>query len=231
MAAGAVPVASALPERLREATRELHTATERSGAMAALLAGRLPRAGYCAMLRNLHALYAALEAALAAHAAEPALVTLAAGPLQRAPVLAEDLVVMHGPGWAETLPLAAAMQAYVARLQALQAAPAAEAAPGLVAHAYVRYLGDLHGGQVLQRLVARLYALPAGDSAAGSPGTSFYDFGDTPQVLLLRQQLRRALGSLPFDAAQQDATVAEALWAFTQHRVLFEELAAAPAAV
>jgi heme oxygenase len=227
MAAGAVPVASALPERLREATRELHTATERSGAMAALLAGRLPRAGYCAMLRNLHALYAALEAALAAHAAEPALVTLAAGPLQRAPVLAEDLVVMHGPAWAEALSLAAAMQAYVARLQALQAAPAAEAAPSLVAHAYVRYLGDLHGGQVLQRLVARLYALPAGDSA---PGTRFYDFGDTPQVLLLRQQLRRALGSLPFDAVQQDATVEEALWAFTQHRVLFEELAAAPAA-
>jgi heme oxygenase len=91
----------------------------------------------------------------------------------------------------------------------------------------VRYLGDLHGGQVLQRLVARLYALPAGDSA---PGTRFYDFGDTPQVLLLRQQLRRALGSLPFDAVQQDATVEEALWAFTQHRVLFEELAAAPAA-
>jgi heme oxygenase len=227
MAAGAVPVASALPERLREATRELHTATERSGAMAALLAGRLPRAGYCAMLRNLHALYAALEAALAAHAAEPALVTLAAGPLQRAPALAEDLAVLHGPAWAEALSLAAAMQAYVARLQALQAAPAAEAAPSLVAHAYVRYLGDLHGGQVLQRLVARLYALPAGDSA---PGTRFYDFGDTPQVLLLRQQLRRALGSLPFDAVQQDATVEEALWAFTQHRVLFEELAAAPAA-
>jgi heme oxygenase len=227
MAAGAVPVASALPERLREATRELHTATERSGAMAALLAGRLPRAGYCALLRNLHALYAALETALATHAAEPALVTLATGPLQRAPALAEDLATLHGPGWAEALPLAPALQTYLARLQALQAAPAVQAAPGLVAHAYVRYLGDLHGGQVLQRLVARLYALPAGDSA---PGTRFYDFGDTPQVLLLRQQLRRALGSLPFDAAQQDAPVEEALWAFTQHRVLFEELAAAPAA-
>jgi len=227
MAAGAVPVASALPERLREATRELHTATERSGAMAALLAGRLPRAGYCALLRNLHALYDALETALATHAAEPALVTLAAGPLQRAPALAEDLAALHGPAWAEALPLAATLQTYVQRLEALQAAPAAEAAPSLVAHTYVRYLGDLHGGQVLQRLVSRLYALPAGDSA---PGTRFYDFGDTPQVLLQRQQLRRALGSLPFDAAQQDAVVAEALWAFTQHQRLFEELAAAPPA-
>ncbi|KPF49626.1 hypothetical protein IP87_15435 [beta proteobacterium AAP121] len=227
MATGAVPVASALPERLREATRELHTATERSGAMAALLAGRLPRAGYCALLRNLHALYAALETALVAHAAEPALLTLGADALQRAPALAEDLATLHGPGWAEALPLAPALQAYVVRLQALQAMSAVEAAPSLVAHAYVRYLGDLHGGQVLQRLVARLYALPAGDSA---PGTRFYDFGDTPQVLLRRQQIRRALGSLPFDTAQQDATVAEALWAFTQHRCLFEELAAAPAA-
>ncbi len=226
-AGAALPSASGLPERLRDSTRELHTATERSGAMAALLAGRLPRAGYCTLLRNLHAIYTALEAALRTHAAAPALVTLAAGPLQRAPALADDLAALHGPGWAETLPLAAATQAYVARLHALQAGPAERAAPGLVAHAYVRYLGDLHGGQVLQRLVARLYALPAGDTA---PGTRFYDFGDTPQVLLQRQQLRRALGSLPLDAAQQDAAVAEAMWAFTQHQHLFEELATLPAA-
>lgn len=182
--------------------------------MAALLAGRLPRSGYLAMLRNLQAVYTALEAALQAQAGAPAAAALQAGPLARAAVLADDLATLHGPAWAQELPLADAAAVYAARLRTL-------AVPGLVAHAYVRYLGDLHGGQVLQRLVARHYGLP---DAAGAPGTRFYDFGATPQVLALRQQLRGALGSLPLQPAEQDAVVAEACWAFEQHQRLFVEL-------
>lgn len=212
---------AALPERLRLETRALHAATERTGAMAALLAGRLPRAGYLAMLRNLHAIYAALEAALQCHADAEGVAALQAGDLARAAVLADDLATLHGPSWAEELVLTEAAAAYVARLQALQISMAPAAAPALVAHAYVRYLGDLHGGQVLQRLVGRQYGLSDED---GAPGTRFYDFGATPQVLLLRQQLRAALGSLPFDGSEQDAVVAEACWAFEQHQRLFTEL-------
>lgn len=211
----------ALPERLRLETRSLHAATERTGAMAALLAGRLPRAGYVAMLCNLQAIYAALESALQVHEGSPAVAALQAGPLHRAGPLADDLAALHGPAWADEVPLAEAAAFYVARLQALKTAAASTAAPVLVAHAYVRYLGDLHGGQVLQRLVGRQYGL---SDEAGAPGTRFYDFGPTPQVLALRQQLRAALGSLPFDEAEQDAVVAEACWAFEQHQRLFTEL-------
>jgi heme oxygenase (biliverdin-producing, ferredoxin) len=206
-----------LPERLRHETRELHAATERSGAMAALLAGRLPRAGYHAMLRNLHALYAALEAALHAPQAHPALALLPVHHLARSAALAEDLSSLHGPDWAAELPLLDAARDYAQRLRALAAAQSALP----VAHAYVRFLGDLHGGQVLRRLVARHFGL------SGEAGTRFYDFGAEAQVLAQRQALRQALGGLPLDAGQQDAVVAEARWAFVQHQRLFEELAAA----
>lgn len=210
----APPASAGLPERLRLETRDLHTATERAGAMAALLAGRLPRAGYCALLRNLHALYVALEAALARRRHDAAVAPLQAGALHRAAALAADLHHLHGPRWADELPVQPATAAYVARLQAL----AASASPALVAHAYVRYLGDLHGGQVLKRLVARHYALP------GEAGTAFYDFGSEPEVLALRQRLRTALAGLPLTRAEQDDVVAEARWAFEQHQRLFEEL-------
>jgi heme oxygenase (biliverdin-producing, ferredoxin) len=204
-----------LPERLRLGTRELHAATERSGAMALLLAGRLPLPAYCGLLRNLHALYTALEAALEQRRDDPAVAPLKSGPLRRAAALAADLQALHGAGWAAVLPLQPAADAYVARLRALADA----ASPALVAHAYVRYLGDLHGGQVLKRLVMRHYALTA------DAGTSFYDFGPEPDVRALRQGLRNALGRLPLTAAEQESVVAEARWAFFQHQRLFEELA------
>ncbi len=216
-----VTTSPALPERLRLETRALHAATERTGAMAALLAGRLPRAGYVAMLRNLQPIYAALEAALQVHEGSTAVAALQAGGLHRAGPLADDLAVLHGAAWAEEVPLAESAASYVTRLQAQSTRAASAAAPVLVAHAYVRYLGDLHGGQVLQRLVGRHYGL---SDEAGAPGTRFYDFGPTPHVLALRQQLRAALGSLPFDEADQDAVVAEACWAFGQHQRLFTEL-------
>ena len=210
----ALPASAGLPERLRLETRDLHAATERAGAMAALLAGRLPQPGYCTMLRNLHALYSALEAALEQRRHDPAVAPLQAGALHRAAALAADLRCLHGPRWADELPLQPATTAYVARLQAL----AASASAALVAHAYVRYLGDLHGGQVLKRLVTRHYAL------TGDAGTRFYDFGPEPEVLALRQRLRAALGGLPLASATQDEVVAEARWAFEQHQRLFEEL-------
>ena len=208
-----------LPERLRLETRDLHAATERTGAMAALLGGRLQRPAYCAMLRNLHALYAALEAALRERQHDAAIAPMPALALQREPALTSDLSVLHGPAWAIELPLQPAMVSYVQRLQTL----AQTASPVLVAHAYVRYLGDLHGGQILKRLVAR--GLGLYEDADGSlAGTQFYEFGDDGQVRALRRQLRQALAVLPVSAAEQDLIVAEARWAFAQHQRLFEEL-------
>lgn len=203
---------TALPLRLRDATRELHAAAERSPLMRALIAGRLARADYVALLRNLHLLYDALEAGLAAAAAHPVVATLDAAPLARRAALAQDLDTL-APGW-RAQPCAPAATAYAERLRA---APP----PVLAAHAYVRYLGDLHGGQLLARQVARALGTDA--------ALAFYDFGPESRVLALRAQLRSALGRLPLGAHEADTLVAEACWGFEQHRRLFDELAPAPA--
>ncbi|MFO1271952.1 MAG: biliverdin-producing heme oxygenase [Rubrivivax sp.] len=198
-----------LASRLRSATRELHAEVERTGVMADLLAGRLSRAGFAGLLRNLHALYAALEPALEGFGPLPV------PPLQRTARLAEDLAVLHGPDWRIELPVAKATDDYVARLHAL----AARQAPELAAHAYVRYLGDLHGGQVLARLVAKRYGLQ------GDAGIRFYDFGDEARVQRLREDLRGALVAMQPGEAAAEAIVEEACWAFRQHARLFRELA------
>ena len=97
---------------------------------------------------------------------------------------------------------------------------AAQQPGALAAHAYVRYLGDLAGGQALRRVVQQAYGL------ADATGTRFFGCGPPAQVLALRLAFRHGLDALPLDAAGAAALVAEAQWSFGQHVRLFEELAA-----
>lgn len=63
----------------------------------------------------------------------------------------------------------APLAAYVQRIEDLSDSP--DPAP-LLAHAYVRYLGDLSGGQTIRHILAKAYDL---DEAAGT-GVAFYAF-------------------------------------------------------
>ncbi len=181
--------------------------------MADLLRGRLVLSRYGALLRNLHALYAALEAALDAHRSDAMIGAVQAPALLREAALAQDLDTLHGPAWREEIAVVPATAAYVQRLQALAAA----ASPRLVAHAYARYLGDLHGGQLLKRRVAAQLGL--GDAA-----THFYEFGEASQVQALIGGFRASLCAMQPAPAVVDAIVDEACWSFEQHQRLFEQL-------
>jgi heme oxygenase len=213
MMAGVKATPSGLHARLKSETRALHAQAERAGVMGELLGRRIGRAAYCAMLRNLHAIYEALETALDALPAKAPVRTLWRDALRRTPRLAADLEALHGRDWRRELPLASATRGYVERLRALGGASA------LAAHAYVRYLGDLNGGRVLAPLVREQLDL------AGGTGAAFYEFSGDPAAL--REDFGAALAALPVAPADEDAIVAEARWAFEAHRRLFEELAAA----
>jgi heme oxygenase len=178
--------------------------------MRRLLAGRVGVAEYTRLLGSLHAIYAALERALddervRAVAPMPA--------LKRTDALARDLADF-GAGGAGVVPdpLAVDYASHIARL--------ARDDPALVcAHAYVRYLGDLSGGQVLRGIVRRALALPDGR------GVSFYALGDKAAVERTKAAIRAALDALP--AHRHDDLVAEARGAFARHVALFEALEAA----
>lgn len=205
-----------LAQRLRLETRDLHTQAERSGAMMALLRGQLGRPGYTRLLRNLHALYAALEPALQVHAAHPLLSPFHDPALARLPALEADLDFLGGPGW-RAWPAQEAATEYALRLQAL-----GQHDPGLLlAHAYVRYLGDLSGGQLLIERVRNTFQLP------GDDGTRFYRFADASA---LAQRFRTALAALALPTAQADRLVAEAQLAFGLHIRLFQQLGTADTA-
>jgi heme oxygenase len=206
-----------LAERLKAETRALHTSAERSRFMGLLLRGQMERPAYCEMLRNLHAIYAALEPALVRHAQHPVIAPVFEPALARTDALAADLLALHGPDWTDAFELQPAAARYARRLHEIDATQPAM----LLAHAYVRYLGDLSGGQMLRRVVAEGMHLPA------HTGTAFYDFGEPHETQALTQAFRAGLDKVIFDATSADALVAEAVLAFQWHRALFDELAQA----
>ncbi len=216
MSGGAAPPAAhdGLAARLRRATRALHTEVERSAPMQQLLRSRMQRADYCRLLRSLHVVYTALEEGLARQAAHPVLAALPLSGLARAGALAEDLGLLHGPGWAQALPPVPEALAYAAHLRRL-----ADDAPGrLAAHAYVRYLGDLNGGQALARIVGRSLGLAPGQ------GVAFYDFGGLAVMQPAIAAFHRGLDACALDEATAQAIVDEAVAGFERHRRLFDEL-------
>jgi heme oxygenase len=202
-----------LGERLKADTKTLHTAVERSGIMARLLRGEIQAGAYCILLRNLYEIYAELEAALDAHAQHPGLAPIRLPQLARKAALEHDLSTLHGGDWA-ALTLHTTTDEYLQRLKSV----AAESPQLLAAHAYVRYLGDLSGGQILRRIVAQALNLQPGH------GTRFYEFAE-PGASALAERFRAGLAAIPAGHEEIDALVGEARLGFSLHARLFEQMA------
>lgn len=210
---GDVAPSDGLAARLAAQTRAMHREAESAGVMRELLAGRVTRDRYVALLANLQSLYVALESALARHAAHPAIAPIRLPGLARADALGRDLAVLS-PRRVAPAPVAATRM-YVARIDELDATWPA----GLVAHAYVRYLGDLSGGRIVGERVRQALALDGGS------GLAFYDFGAGFDVAGAKARFRAALDALPLAAKDVEAVVAEAVEAFRRHVAMFESLA------
>jgi heme oxygenase len=185
-------------------TKTLHVEAERTGIIRDLLRGETSLEGYILLLRNLLPAYRAMEQGLERHRGSQALGALANLGLARAPAIEADLVALCGEGWERDIQLLSAGEIYARRI--------AKAAEGdgmrLIAHAYTRYLGDLSGGQILQRLLTRSLNLkPA--------ALTFYDFPQCSDLAVLKTDLRNALDAAGALAPDPQAVVEEGAIAFS----------------
>jgi heme oxygenase len=86
----------------------------------------------------------------------------------------------------------------------------------------VRYLGDVHGGQILSRIVRKAIALE------GHDGTRFYDFGVVGDLPAFITGYRARIDAIPVDATERLRIAGEALDGFRRHIELFEQLDQVP---
>jgi heme oxygenase (biliverdin-producing, ferredoxin) len=202
---------------LRQETHTLHRQVESGAFMMAMLRGQLEKPAYVLFLRNLEPIYQALEQGLIRHANAPGVSPILMQPLFRLPSLHRDLAFLHGASWRSALPQLTACSVYVDHLHAIQ-----DRAPErLAAHAYVRYLGDLSGGQMLRQII--LQSLKLADS---NWGVDFYNFGEPHEVAQWGQNFRSGLNVIgEAGEVSKRALLDEALLAFELHIDLFDDLA------
>lgn len=196
---------SILSSALREQTHELHARAEQSGIVGDILVGRATSQGYVLFLRNLAPAYEQLEISLDRHRHTPGVGDFARRELYRSSALETDLTALVGPNWRDLAPPpVAASQRYARRI----AAAAAGSGAGLIGHAYVRYLGDLSGGQMMKHLLAKSLGLR-------SPALSFYEFPEIEDLTEYKRCFRDALDRAALTVGDREVVIAAAVEAFS----------------
>ncbi|MFK8053916.1 MAG: biliverdin-producing heme oxygenase [Woeseiaceae bacterium] len=190
------PHSQGLADRLKDATTDLHKIAERTGIISDILRQRTTIDHYLLLLANLTPVYRTMEACISKHSGTHALSNLVQPEIFRYPTLHADINALkaHFSVDAE-LRVFATTDAYCAHvLASFSSSPAA-----MLGHIYVRYLGDLNGGQVLQRLIGQSMGIP-------SSMLSFYAFPSIDDLAKYRETFRRQLDAT--ELTEQDARLA-----------------------
>lgn len=198
---------------LRESTKDLHERAHSSRFMTALFDGELTLEQYGRLVAQYRHIYGAIEDAADSLADDAVGGPFVIDELRRREAIERDLPVLLGEDWRERAEPVPATEDYVRRIRTV----AAEWPGGYVAHHYVRYLGDLAGGQAVRVLLKREYGVE-GD------GASFYHF-DIDSVPAFRKRYRALLDAAPWDEAERRRVVTESLVAFEFNVAVLADLA------
>ncbi|TGL61703.1 heme oxygenase (biliverdin-producing) [Leptospira sarikeiensis] len=201
-----------LAQLLRDGTSESHTLAENNAFIRCFMKGVLEPKSYAKHLESFYFVYKAMEEALENGKDHPVLGKIRFPELYRKAQIEKDIAHFFAPGHS---PIATpATEAYVNHIKEI-----ANTSPELlVAHSYVRYLGDLSGGQILKRVAARALGIE------GTSGLDFYEFPEIASPKDFKDKYRNVLDSLPFSDSEKQKIVEEANLVFKLNGDIFAEL-------
>jgi heme oxygenase len=188
---------------LKEASWGAHERAAQAPFMAQLIGGDLALERYADLVVQMYFAYRALEGAADALDDDPVAGPFVTDRLTRLPALEADLAHLLGPDWASTIEPLPATSAYVDRLHEV----CFTWPGGFVGHHYVRYLGDLSGGQYIGKVVARTYGLD-GD------GVQFFRFEAIDDLAGFKDDYRDLLDAAPWDLDEKRRIIDEILLAY-----------------
>jgi heme oxygenase len=160
---------------LRELTKEAHTSAERSAFVKILFSGNINPELYATYLKNQHPMYEILEVCAMPHGLFSGLPDI-----RRAPAILSDFMELWTDQTKQPVMLPVTNE-YIQYILSIKDQP-----EKLMAHVYVRHMGDLSGGQMIAKKV---------------PGSGkFYQFGDEPEKI--KEAIRSKLDDSMADEAR-----------------------------
>ena len=205
-------ISAPLSAALHDSTMEAHEQAEHATFITRLMSGEGTADGLVALLRQSLPVYEALEDECRATGTDPRIAAILDSRLDRTDALRADLQT-HTLAGRSCDVIVPAVVDYVAELRACSGN-----APALVGHHYVRYLGDLSGGQIIKTMVRRHYGL--------QDGLTFYEF-DVPKPKVYKDNYRDALNTLPLSEEERREALDAATRAFELNHRIFLDLQAA----
>lgn len=201
---------------IRTATWGDHSDSEGSSVMEDIMRMRATREEYTELVVQHFYMYEALEEAAKTLLGDPRYAVLHPEALVREQTLETDLEFLLGDNWRERISPLPATQAYADRIREV----AAEGwIPGLIAHHYTRYLGDLSGGQMIAKRVKKQFGYERA-------GVAFYDFAELGEIDRYKQEYRGVLNDLgeTLDETERQRMIDEVRAAYRFNSKVFVEM-------
>lgn len=193
-----------LADLLKSETWNLHKEAETTGFINQVLRGTASLPGYISFLKNLKPIYEKMESSRRWLETYPSLKPYIGEPIARTHAIETDLEHLR------TLckePVCPAIFPNTLTYQADIEKALTQNHPAMLAHIYVRYLGDLNGGLVLQRLLGKNLGLP-------EECLNFYNFPKIDNVSGFKKDFRKALNDIALPEDDEDRAIEAAKNAF-----------------
>ena len=189
---------------MKTATAPYHRRAEQTGIVRDILKKHVSRQAYTLYLRNLYLIYTGLEKPIERRSDGFKIVTPFLNKMvKRSEPLAQDLYNLFGNKDWQNLPLLQSSLSYRKHIDHLRTHDPVS----LLGHIYVRYLGDMNGGQVLQRLLSKTLDLP-------NETLNFYQYPAIHEIVSFRQAYRELFNAVALNAPQRRKVIETAIEAF-----------------
>ncbi len=201
---------------MKTATALYHRRAEQTGIVRDILKKQVSRQAYTLYLRNLYFIYTGLEKPLE-HSSDGFKVVMPflSKNVQRSGPLSQDLYYLSGPKDWHNLPLLQTSVSYREHIDHIRM----HAPVLLLGHIYVRYLGDMNGGQVLHKLLSNTLRLP-------DESLNFHQYPAILQIQSFRQVYRNLFNTADLSALQRREVIETSIQAFEFNIALSEEIKA-----
>uniref|UniRef100_A0A6A7FUD6 Heme oxygenase n=1 Tax=Hirondellea gigas TaxID=1518452 RepID=A0A6A7FUD6_9CRUS len=138
--------------------------------------------------------------------------------LSRVALFENDLSYLFGENWRSLISPSDSINKYTKRIQFI-----GENHPELlVAHHYIRYMGDLSGAQILGRKAQKIFSLP--ESGIGINFVKFSELPTKEEMFQFKNRYRKILDNLPLSEKIQKEIIDEVNLAFTLNTDFFSEM-------